>query len=72
MVPFDDLNMCRRTVSIAEAIERLWWEELTDRFGGWEINEGGEGVLELDVASGEVGVWHTQHPVSDGPDGEEW
>ncbi|MBK9080333.1 MAG: hypothetical protein IPL91_15145 [Hyphomicrobium sp.] len=39
----------RRTVPIREAIENWCYDLLERHFPGWEINEGSDGTIEIDV-----------------------
>lgn len=39
----------RRKVPIKEAIESWCYDLLEEHFGGWEINEGSQGSIELDI-----------------------
>jgi hypothetical protein len=40
----------RRKVPLKEAVENWCYDLLEQHFGGWEINEGSQGTIELDVA----------------------
>ena len=48
-------------VTIKEAIDCFFWTTLSTQFPGWEINEGGMGVLAFDLTDNTVTLYHTQY-----------
>jgi hypothetical protein len=47
--------------NIIEAIDDFCWNVLETTRGGWEINDGAEGVFNIDVDKGTVSVSHTEY-----------
>jgi uncharacterized protein DUF6878 len=49
-----------KEVAIKDAIEALCWDRLEELHGGWEINDGADGVFEFDVAKRTIALTHNQ------------
>ncbi len=54
----------RRTVPIREAIENWCYDLLAQHFPGWEINEGSDGTIELDVVKQTATLEHDENVMS--------
>lgn len=48
-----------KNVTIKEAIDCFFWTTLSTHFSGWEINEGGQGMLVFDLTENTVTLYHT-------------
>lgn len=51
----------RRTVPIYEAIENWCYDLLEQHFPGWEINEGSDGTIEIDVVKKTAMLLHDEN-----------
>ena len=47
--------------SLKSALEDLCYHLLGEHFPGWELNEGSDGTLELDVSTGEISLEHNEN-----------
>lgn len=47
-----------------DALEEWTYAELESRYGGWEINDGSEGTIEIDFDKGTVNWSHGEKVVS--------
>ena len=54
----------RRTVPIREAIENWCYDLLEQHFGGWELNEGSDGTIELDIVKKTATMQHDENVMS--------
>ena len=53
--------IARRTVPIREAIENWCYDLLEQHFPGWEINEGSDGTIAIDVVKKTATLQHYEH-----------
>ena len=51
----------RRNVPVREAIENWCYDLLGEHFPGWEINEGSDGTIELDVVKKTATLQHDEN-----------
>ncbi|HSE44250.1 MAG TPA: hypothetical protein VLA89_02865 [Gemmatimonadales bacterium] len=49
---------------LTREIEDVAYDLLSDQFGGWEINEGSDGNIELDVANRKATITHSENVVT--------
>lgn len=49
------------TVTLKEAIDTFFWTVVSTYFPGWEINEGGYGMLAFDLTDNTVTLYHTTY-----------
>ena len=54
----------RRSVPIREAIENWCYDLLAEHFPGWEINEGSDGTIELDIVKKTATLEHDENVMS--------
>lgn len=47
-------------IDVMEGIEALGYALLEEHHGGWEINEGSEGEIEMDLTTGKITIEHNQ------------
>lgn len=48
-------------VTLKEAIDCFFWTTISTQFPGWEINEGGWGMLAFDLSDNTVTLYHTTY-----------
>lgn len=46
-----------------EAVESWAYDELAERYGGWEINEGSRGTITIDFDAGTFKIVHGEHVI---------
>jgi hypothetical protein len=49
------------TVTLKEAVDSFFWTVVSTYFPGWEINEGGSGMIAFDLTDNTVTLYHTTY-----------
>lgn len=69
---WDGSEIERRTLPLAEAVEKLAYALLEETHGGWEVNEGAHGEFSFDVAERTISLDYNERLLTSQHYGHEW